>query len=292
MDWIRQLNQVFNYIEVNLDGEISYEEISKIVNCSIYNFQRMFSYIAGKSLSEYIRNRRLTLAAFDILNTDVKLIDIALKYGYESQDSFTRAFKIFHGVLPSKVRSEAVQLKSCPKLSFQITIRGENHMNYQIEEWPAFKIAGFVHQIKTENAFEIIPQIWDHFCKGDDMGRMLEFLKEAEGRPAGIIGAGVGAEGGNSENIAYLIGATNWVDAEGYKYTPPLEGMKEYSFKAATWAIFKAVGELPDSVQNIYKQFYSEWLPNSGYELDDLPAIECYFPDGQEVWIAITKKEK
>ena len=96
----------------------------------------MFSYIADKPLSEYIRNRRLTMAAFDLLNSTERIIDIALKYGYESQDTFSRAFKNFHSVLPSSVRNETVQLKSCPKISFQITIKGENHMNYKIKQWP------------------------------------------------------------------------------------------------------------------------------------------------------------
>ena len=100
MDWVDKLNESINYIEENLTGDISYEVISKIAWCSVYNFQRMFSYIADKPLSEYIRNRRLTMAAFDLLNNSDRIIDISLKYGYESQDTFTRAFKNFHEVLP------------------------------------------------------------------------------------------------------------------------------------------------------------------------------------------------
>lgn len=99
------------------------------------------------------------MAAFDLLNNSERIIDISLKYRYESQDAFTRAFKNFHGVLPSRVRNETVQLKSCPKLSFQIKIKGESHMNYQIEQWPAFKVMGISQKIKTEKAFEIIPNI-------------------------------------------------------------------------------------------------------------------------------------
>lgn len=105
-EWIEYINRAVDYIEENLDGEISYERLSQIAGCSIYNFQRMFSYIADKTLNEYIRNRRLTLAAFDILNSKVNIVDIAMKYGYTSHDSFTRAFQKFHGVLPSKVRTE------------------------------------------------------------------------------------------------------------------------------------------------------------------------------------------
>ena len=161
MDWIQHLNKAIDYIEENLDGTISNQKIAKIAGCSVYNFQRVFSYITDKSLSEYIRSRRLTLAAFDILNTSDRIIDIGVKYGYESQDSFTRAFKSFHGILPSKVRNETVRLKSCPKLSVQITMRGEHQMSYQIEKWPAFKVTGIRRRIKTDQAFGQIPQMWD-----------------------------------------------------------------------------------------------------------------------------------
>ena len=118
MDWVKNLNDAISYIEKNLAEEISYEVISKIAGCSVYNFQRMFSYIADKPLSEYIRSRRLTMAAFDLLNSTERIIDIALKYGYESQDAFTRAFKNFHGVLPSSVRNEIVQLSIGDRYQF------------------------------------------------------------------------------------------------------------------------------------------------------------------------------
>ncbi len=176
MDWVKQLNEAIHYIEENLTTEISYETISKIAGCSVYNFQRMFSYIADKPLSEYIRNRRLTMAAFDLLNSTDRIIDIALKYGYESPDSFSRAFKSFHGVLPSSVRNETVQLKSCPKLSFQMTIKGAYHMNYQIEQWPAFKVMGISHKVLFRLFIQKaclyswgkgdVPQVLHHKLKG------------------------------------------------------------------------------------------------------------------------------
>lgn len=290
MDWIKQLNEAINYIEDNLIGEISYDTVSKIVGCSIYNFQTMFSYIADKSLSEYIRSRRLTLAAFDILNSTERIIDIAYKYGYESQDSFSRAFRTFHGVLPSTVRNETVVLKSCPKLSFQITIKGENHMNYQIEQWPTFKIAGFKKQIKTSEAFNVIPQIWEEAWKDGTINKLIELFKQADYRPAGFLGISTGGQWGNSEEMDYYLAVTNYVEVDNCNYVPVPNGMEELSFPVATWAIFEANGELPDAVQKIYKQFYTEWLPNSGYRLLDLPVIECYMQENrQEVWIAIEK---
>ncbi|MCQ1530810.1 AraC family transcriptional regulator [Lutispora saccharofermentans] len=289
MDWVKQLNEAINYIEENLAGEISYDTISKIAQCSVYNFQRMFSYIADKPLSEYIRSRRLTLAAFDLLNSTEKIIDIALKYGYESQDAFSRAFKNFHGVLPSIVRNETVQLKSCPKLSFQITIKGENHMNYQIEQWPAFKVMGISHKLKTAAAFEVIPQIWESAWKEGIMKRLIENFPDY--RPAGFLGIAAGGQWGDSEEMNYIIAVTSHVDIPECEHIPALAGMQEFSYPAATWAIFEANGELPNAIQKVYKQFYTEWLPNSGYELADLPVIECYMQENrQEVWIAVIKK--
>lgn len=291
MDWVKQLNEVMSYIEENLVGEISHKEISRIARCSIYNFQRMFSYIADKSLSEYIRSRRLTLAAFDILNSSERIIDIALKYGYESQEAFSRAFRAFHGILPSMVRNDTVQLKSCPKLSFQITIKGENHMNYQIEQWPAFKVMGISNKIKTSKAFEIVSQIWESAWKDGTMKRFIEHFPDY--RPAGFLGIAAGGQWGNSEDMDYIIAVTNFVDVPECQHITALEGMVENSYPAATWAIFEANGELPEAIQKVYKQFYTEWLPNSGYVLTDLPVIECYMQENhQEIWIAVHKNKE
>ena len=291
MDWIQYLNKAIDYIEENLDGTISYQKIAKIAGCSVYNFQRVFSYITDKSLSEYIRSRRLTLAAFDILNTSDRIIDIAVKYGYESQDSFTRAFKNFHGILPSKVRHEPVRLKSCPKLSVQITMRGEHHMNYQIEQWPAFKVAGIRRRIKTDQAFGQIPQIWDTAWKDGTMNLLTDLFRKTDYRPAGFIGMSIGGQQENSEEMDYILGVTNHVEVEGCIHVPAPGGMDEIQVKSATWAVLEANGRLPDAVQNIYRQFYTEWLPNSGYQLEDLPIMECYMEEGrQEVWIAVKKE--
>ncbi|MBP2028592.1 AraC family transcriptional regulator [Acetoanaerobium pronyense] len=292
MDWIKQLNEAIDYIEDNLTGEISYEKISKIAGCSIYNFQRMFSYIADKPLSEYIRNRRLTLSAFDVLNTNERIIDISLKYGYESQDAFSRAFRNYHGVLPSIVRNETAQLKSCPKLSFQITIKGEKHMNYRIEEFPGFKVVGVSNRINTSSAFEAIPRIWEKAWQDGTMNAFMEFFQKVDYAPAGFLGISSGGQWGESEEMDYILGVTNYVDRPECTYVPPADGMEEFSYPPCKWAVFEANGELPEAVQQIYKQFYTEWLPNSGYELADLPVIESYMQDNhQEVWIALIKSE-
>lgn len=291
MDWIKQLNKVMDYIDDNLQGEISNDRISEIASCSIYNFQRMFSYIAQTSLSEYIRSRRMTLAALDLIKGNEKIIDIALKYGYDSQDAFSRAFRSFHGVLPSTVKKESVMIKSCPKLSFQITVKGTEKMNYQVECWPAFKVVGISNRIKTDRAFELVPQIWDKAWKDGTMQKFMNFFPDY--RPAGFLGIVAGSKGGNSEEMDYILAVTTHVDTPDCAYIPASEEMSEFSYPAATWAIINADGELPNAVQDVYHKFYSEWLPSSGYKLSDLPVIECYMQeDRQEVWIAIEETDK
>jgi AraC family transcriptional regulator len=286
MDWIKQLNEVMDYIDDNLQSEISYDSIAEIACCSIYNFQRMFSYIAQTPLSEYIRNRRMTLAAFDVIKGDERIIDIALKYGYDSQDAFSRAFKNFHGVLPSTARNESVMLKSCPKLSFQIMIKGAEKMRYQIEQWPAFKVAGISNRIKTDKAFELVPQIWDKAWKDGTMQKFMKFFPDY--RPAGFLGIAAGGGWGSSEEMDYILAVTNYVDTPDCTYISAPAGMTEFSYPAATWVIINADGKIPDAVQDVYQKFYSEWLPNSGYKLSDLPVFECYMQaNHQEVWIAI-----
>lgn len=142
MDALERMNQALAYIEEQLAGEIDFGEVERLAWCSEYHFRRMFSFLAGVTLSEYIRRRRLTLAAFELGDSDVTVIDTALKYGYSSPDAFTRAFHSLHGITPTEARSSGQPLKAYPRLTFQITIRGGNEMNYRIEEKGASASSG------------------------------------------------------------------------------------------------------------------------------------------------------
>ena len=162
MEWLDRLNQSISYIEDNLAGEIDFKQASKIAYCSSFHFQRMFSYIANVSLAEYIRRRRMTLAAFELQNSDIKVMDLALKFGYDSPTSFSRAFQNVHGVSPSGAKSEGVTLKAHPRMTFLITIKGEVEMNYRIEKKEAFRIMGAKKHfdLNVEENFVQIPQFW------------------------------------------------------------------------------------------------------------------------------------
>ncbi len=147
MDTLAQLNKSLSYIEENLTDRVDYQEAAKIACCSEYHFTRMFSFLAGITLSEYIRRRRLTLAALELSHSDIKIIDVAMKYGYTSPDSFTRAFQSMHGITPSEARIHGQSLKAFPRMTFQLTIKGGSEMNYRIEDKEAFRIVGIKKKV-------------------------------------------------------------------------------------------------------------------------------------------------
>lgn len=165
MEWIERLNEAINYIEEHLADEIDYEELAKIAGCSTYHFQRMFAYMANVSLSEYIRRRKMSLAAVDLQGGDAKIIDVALKYGYSSPTAFNRAFQTIHGIAPSLVRSQGVSVKSFPPMTFKITVKGVEEMNYRIEKKEAFRIVGVSRPLYKE-----IEKNFAH-CSEDVAGR-------------------------------------------------------------------------------------------------------------------------
>ena len=141
MEWINRLNSAMNYMEEHILDEIDMEKVGSIAGCSSYHFQRMFAYMANVPLTEYMRRRRMSLAAVDLLHGD-KVLDVALRYGYDSPTAFTRAFKMIHGVAPSKISDEDVIVKSFPPIHFHISVRGEGEMNYRIVKKDSFRIVG------------------------------------------------------------------------------------------------------------------------------------------------------
>ena len=286
MDWLERLNQAINYMESNLSGEISYDHAAQIACCSTFHFQRMFSYIAGIPLGEYIRRRRMTEAAFDLQNSDIKVIDAALKYGYESPTSFNRAFQSVHGVSPAQARAEGISLKAYPRISFKISIRGDVEMNYRIETKEAFRIVGPKrhYKMEVESNFADVPLFWQEQAGAGIVPRLCELMN---GQPSGILGVCTCMEG---KDFDYYISVAS------DKPTPA--GMSEYNVPACTWAIFECVGAMPKAIQELQTRIVSEWLPASGYEYADAPDIEVYFDGDQssdsyrcEVWLPVTKNK-
>lgn len=285
MEWLNCLNEAVNYMEEHLEDEIDLERVAQIACCSSFHFQRMFSYLADVSLSEYIRRRKMTRAAFDLRSGREKIIDVALRYGYDSPTAFNRAFQSVHGIAPSAARAEGATLKAYPPISFKITIKGEAEMNYRIEKKGPFKITGVKRHycMNTEESFASVPLFWREAAQSGVIPRLCALMNR---EPMGILGVCTGMEG---KDFDYFIAvATD-------KETP--EEFTDYIVPECTWAIFECVGPMPAAIQNLQKRVVSEWLPNSGYDYANAPDIEVYFEGDQqaddyrcEAWLPIVKK--
>lgn len=281
MEWLDHLNEAVTYIEKQLAGEIDYDRVAQLACCSSYHFQRMFSYIAGVPLGEYIRRRRMSLAAVELQNGG-KVLDTALRYGYESPTAFNRAFQGVHGVTPSAARGEGVTLRAYPRLSFKLTVKGAEEMEYRIVKKDAFRIVGRKESLSkdVEECFQMVPQMWQRAAQEGVLPRIIPLM---EGEPTGVLG--VSACGGDEWEY-YIAVATE-------KEAPV--GLSEYTVPAGTWAVFPGTGAMPRAIQELEKRVVTEWLPSSGYEYADRPDMEVYLePDPAkarfEVWVPVVKK--
>lgn len=286
MDWLNRMNEAINYIEENLDQEIDYNQLAKITCCSSFHFSKLFAFASDITLGEYIRQRRLSMAALDLVNTSDKIIDIALKYGYNSPTAFTRAFINMHGIAPSAARENGVMLKSISKITFQMSIKGGKEMNYKIEEKPSMRFVGkkeAVNCIGGQN-FVRIPQIWEEVFEEGSFDRILEL---SNGNPTGVLGI---CANFREKEFDYFVASSS------EKEVP--EGMEELTIPAGLWVVFQCVGPMPSAIQEVWKRVYTEWFPNSGYEHAGEAEIEWYSDgDGDavdyvsEIWIPIIKKK-
>lgn len=283
MEWIERLNNAIAYIEEQLTAEIDYEKLGQIACCSSYHFQRMFTYMAGITLSEYIRRRKMSLAAVDLKNTAAKVIDVALKYGYNSPTAFNRAFQSVQGIAPSAVKNEGVSIKSYPPLTFKITVKGVKEMNYRIEEKTAFRIVGVSAPLDKdiEKNFEVVPKMWQQVSMNGTIPKLVSMMNTDIKGVLGVCACG------SEENWRYYIAVASDMPADG--------DFEEYTVPAYTWAIFSGSGVCPQAIQELEQRITTEWLPTSGYEYADGPDVELYInPDPQdskfEVWIPVVKK--
>jgi AraC family transcriptional regulator len=283
MDWVARMNRAIRYIEEHLTETIDYAEAAKAACCSVCHFRRLFSFIAGVSLSEYIRRRRLTLAAFELQNGRTKVVDLALKYGYDSPEAFTRAFQQLHGTTPTAARSAGIKLKAYPPLSFQFLVKGAEEVNYRIEEKRGFSIVGVQERVDTDQAFHIVPGLWAEAAREGLFERLWQ-IRADDRQLGGILGVCADGEHGKNEEFRYILSIES--DEE------PPAGMVKRDFPAAAWAVFEAYGG-PEGIAEIWRRLYTEWLPASAYDLAYLPAIECYLPPEEnrnELWVAVVPR--
>ncbi|MCL2378513.1 MAG: AraC family transcriptional regulator [Defluviitaleaceae bacterium] len=273
MDWFKGMNRVVEHIEENLTKPIPYESLSRIVGCSVYEFSRIFSFMAGMSISEYIRRRRLSQAVFDIQNGSEKIIDISLKYCYESQAAFARAFKEMHGATPLSARKMSIPLKTYPPITFVLTIKGVNEMDFRLEKKDSFKIVGW----KCDGGY-------DKWCEFDKTGVPQLQAAELIKPPFWYVGASF-LNRENNESV--IIGAQ--LDGPNLPKDMDVE-----TIPSAVWAVF-TFGFRPgeDAAGETYARVVTEWLPQSNYSRNEsVPYLEVYghIENCFEIWVPVNSK--
>lgn len=303
MDWLQRMNHAIDYIEDNLESHIDYEQLARIALCSVYQFQRMFSFVLEIPLSEYIRRRRLTLAAFDLKNKKNKVTDIALKYGYETPESFSRAFQSLHGLTPTSARDAGSKLTAYPRISFQMILKGVVGMNYRIEKRDAFQVFGLegiynMDTIANEQGVSI-PEVWQHLWENGEYDRLTQLVGKdwhSEGnfsKELGVVFAYDSYKFTSNTTFPYLIGcyksANNKVD--GYTIV---------NVPASTWAVFSTLNDGNGSgkydLRTLKQRIFSEWLQTSKFSILDGGNFEMYGTDKDgyeycELWYRIEEKQ-
>lgn len=257
MNPLRSMNAALDFIESRLTEPIDLQAAARIAGCSEYHLRRMFAFLAGMPLSEYLRRRRLTLAAQDLVS-GAKVIDVAVKYQYESSDAFARAFQAQHGVTPSQARHEGKHLNTFSRMTFQLTIRGGTSMNYRIVKREAFRIVGMMKRVTLQynGVNSEIAAMWREL----GMARIQQLKTLSNVEPVGLVQASLNFSEGRQDGGSL----DQWIGAATDAPCPP--GFEELAVPALTWAVFESVGPFPETLQETWGRIYAEWFPSSSYE--------------------------
>lgn len=276
--WTEGIQSAVEYIEENLTDDLKIEDIAAKAYVSPFYFQRIFSVLCGFTVGEYIRRRRLSLAAQELSAEKTRVIDAAVKYGYNSHDSFTRAFTRFHGISPSAAKEKGVNLKSFAPVRIKLTLEGGTMMEYKITEKAAFTVMGKSRRFYADTSYEEIPRFWQ------------EHMQSGENKiVCGMYGICLDGDG---KNFEYMI-ADNYIP-----WNDIPDGCTTKVIPAGTWAVFPCRGALPKALQDVNTKIWSEWLPNcKEYKLAGNYNLEVYStplqenPDDyySEIWVPVEK---
>lgn len=284
---LQNFNQLLDYIEEHLTEDISADKIAKITGISDYHFRRMFAYLAGMPLSEYIRNRRLASANSEII-TGAKITDTAFKYGYQSVEGFSRAFRDWTGHLPSEAAKNHIQ-KTFPKFSFFIDIRGGISMEVKIEKKQGFHLIGVTKTVPIQ--FEGENPAINELAQSITEQQRKEMHEFNDLYPHQVLNASYAFDEGRMEEKGTLTHLIGFATAKENSFAD----LEQVAVEAHTWAIFPSKGAFPEALQETWGKIYAEWLPSSGYELVEAPEISFVRRDGSEevyseIWIAVKEK--
>lgn len=287
MNSLADMNKAMQYIEENLTSSVDYARVSQIAGCSEYHFRRLFSYLSGIPLSEYVRCRKLALAA-TMLHHGMKVIDCATLMGYDSADSFARAFQKMHGINPSEAKDRQCKLMAFPPMTFQLTIQGGSKMDYRIVHNPSFKVVGFKKRITLQ--FEGVNPQMDSLYEKLTPEIIAELKSLCDLDPQGIISVSAHFEDHTREEteVDQYIGVSTT--------QPAPAGYDVLEVPESDWGVFTAVGPFPETLQTLWARIYSEWLPSTDYELTHGPELlwhespDLTKPDCKsEIWIPLTR---
>jgi len=286
---LKELNHVIDYIEDHLTDDLTLEAISEYAGVSDYHFRKIFFYITGLTLSEYIKNRRLSEANKDLLNGD-RVTDVAFKYGYQSMDGFARAFKNWSGYLPSEAIKKGVR-KTFPKLSFVITVKGGVSMEFRIEEKPAFYFAGVSRRVPMQ--FEGIN---DEIVKlamsiTEEQRKEMHALQNID--PYEIVNVSYDADAGFLKEEGYLTHLIGVLTTENQIS----DRLDKVPVEACTWAVFPNEGPFPSALQQTMANVCAQWLPSSDYEIINAPTFSFTKMNPHkkdyaysEVWVPVRRR--
>lgn len=275
MNWLDTIRSTISYIEEHLYDVKSADEIAGEMYLSSFYLQKGFKLMTGYSISEYIKNRRLYLAAMELISSNDKIIDIAYKFGYETPESFTKAFNRFHGFNPSKIKENVKGVKVFLPLKITIVIQGGNEMNYTIEKKKELSFIGFVKEFDMKISYQDIPKYWDEVYSNIVTPLIERGLKASNDIEQAIVDNSIGEFGVCIDDVAG-DGKFRYMIAGYYKGGNVPEGMIVYEAPELEWAIFNAVGPMPGALQSVNTKIFKEWLPNSEYNIAAELNVEWY----------------
>lgn len=285
MNWVESIQKSIDYVELNLLEDITIENVAKQANTSTFHFQRTFAILTGQSVGEYVRRRRLTLAAQDLCRTNCKIIDLAFKYRYDTPEAFTKAFRRQHGISPSEARKYGGKLTFYERLIIQVILKGADPMKWNVVEKGSFHVMGVKREFSYEHGENSIgiPKFW---AEVNANGTSETLSKLNNGSIRGLLGVCAANESNPKQVMDYWVA----VDFDGE--VP--EGMECLTIPASKWVVFEVICPMPGAIQDVWNKIYSEWFPGSGYTHANAPEFELY-PEGNpsspdyysEIWIPV-----
>lgn len=271
MDWLKRMNLAIDFIEDNLDSEIAIEEAARKAYSSMFHFHRMFLALFNVTPGEYIRRRRLTLAASEVISSDQKLIDIASKYSYDSPNAFTRAFRNVYGLNPSEARKSQVKLKAYKRISSDSDVKGSDMLDYRIIEKPTFRVLGKSKEFNFEQFSKEGPKYWKSYVASKHYNSLWGLTN---GRSGAVSEAPMMSVYFPSDHAS----RESFTDVLAIESSPALEnnGFEYFTIPKATYAEFNCTYQ---TSMKTNRYIYGEWFASTGYERDgNKPDIAAYFP--------------